>query len=88
MPTRPSKGAPGASLPFSPLGPAALGAPGTSENRELVGALQTPSFTFAENTECRERLVLGLRAQQQAARAKKVHRTLCVCVDLWSPLQG
>ena len=41
--------------------------PGTSENRELVGALQTPRFTFAENTECRERLVLGLRAQQQAA---------------------
>lgn len=51
-----------------------------SENGELVGALQTPGFTFAEKTECGERLVLGLRAQRQPARAKGVHRTLCLSV--------
>ena len=45
------------------LGPCGSGQPWAAlENRELVGALQTPGFTFAEKTEYRERLILGLRA--------------------------
>ena len=63
------------------LGPCGSGQPWAAlENGELVGALQTPGFTFAEKTEYRERLILGLRAQRRPARAKSVRRTLCLSV--------